>query len=495
MADTSAPHVTKVKLFRNGDPNYNGKIIVVNPRYYRNFESFLDTATWSTQSTSAVRRICTPQGRHTIDSVEKFANGGNYVAVGRERFKKLKYGESKRVVMRLPPVWRSQLPSSGRFRKVYEVEKQSLKRIYVYRNGDNMTPARMILLKKRTLIDMEHVLAALQESKISFDFAISKLFTLAGKQISCCEEIMHDGRYVALERGSRFKPINYEGVGSISPRTAVTRLPPISTARSNQYKTSYSPRKNPPPVDNKLGQPKQPQTKRTGKKQEEQSITELQSIISPFEDDKRESFSHKSNEEAKKEDENAEESKEEAKKEENTEVPSEEATNSQNADDKRSDSVASEDEKSDEELPSDDEAEKDKKAHNVAEKEDHAESPKPSRRSSQDMNSEDEVQSSEDEEDDDDDDDDKDDDTNGDEKSDESANEATDEKKDEPNASNTKPSSEKEESETEEPATKENKTNTKVEEQRADPEAATKRGLKQNNAKGRRKEKRVDNKA
>lgn len=302
MADANLPHVTRAKFFRNGDPNFKGKVMVVNPRYYRNFESFLDTVTSSTQATNAVTRICTPHGRHYIHNVESFENGGNYVAVGRERFKPLKYGEEKvrNATVRLPPIWRSQRASSGRYRKVYEGEKQALKRIYVYKNGDNKTPARMILLRKKMLTNMELVLAALQDSGINFDFAISKLFTLDGKQIYSCDEIEHDARYVALERGSRFKPINYDGSSNFSPRNAstnFTRLPPIAN-RVNPAKISYSPRKNPePPSKAKLHPPRQNKAKRIDKNQEKrtkQPIPPQDSIVSPFEDQnlQRESFSH-----------------------------------------------------------------------------------------------------------------------------------------------------------------------------------------------------------
>lgn len=305
MADTSLPHVTRATFFRNGDPNFKGKMMVVNPRYYRNFESFLDTVTWSTQSTNAVTRICTPHGRNYIHNVDSFENGGNYIAVGRERFRRLNYGEekNKNSTVRLPPVWRSQRASSGRYRKVYEGERQALKRIHVYRNGDSKTPARMILLKKRTLTDMELVLSALQESRINFDFAISKLFTLDGKQIYSCDEIEHDGRYVALERGRRFKPINYNGGNSnFSPRNAVpnfTKLPPIA-ARINPAKISYSPKKNPdPPAQARLvpQPPKQDKPKRGKKRENKRSkepVIAQDSIISLFEDQnlQRESFSN-----------------------------------------------------------------------------------------------------------------------------------------------------------------------------------------------------------
>ena len=153
MADVGFRHVTKVTLFRNGDPNFNGKHIVVNPRYYRNFESFLDTATFTTQCTSAVTRICTPLGRHNIESVDQLADGGTYVAVGRETFKRLKYGQPRprKIPVRLPPVWRNHLPSSGRFRKVYEGERQALKRIFCLPKWRQYNPGKDDIIEETSV--------------------------------------------------------------------------------------------------------------------------------------------------------------------------------------------------------------------------------------------------------------------------------------------------------------------------------------------------------
>ncbi|KXJ12792.1 doublecortin domain-containing protein 2 [Exaiptasia diaphana] len=629
MADNGAPHVTRATFFRNGDPNFKGKMMVVNPRYYRNFESFLDTVTSSTRSTNAVTRICTPHGRNFVHSVENFQNGGNYVVLGRERFKRLNYGEerNKNTVTRLPPILRNQMPSSGRYRKVYEGEKQALKRIYVYRNGDSRTPPRMILLKKRNLADMELVLSALQESRINFDFAISKLFTLKGKQIHSCDEILHDGRYVATQRGSRFKPINYEGISNFSPRSVVnitrfTKLPPIAS-RINPSKISNSPRKPAPSLPNNLGPSNQ--TKRTDKKQVEkrekkrtQPMPAQDSIISPFEDQDltRESFSHvslsvtpppldespdftlsenigKENEPSaetvnksaspelavpsnldnlpddQQEDiglqlynasgmqsewgdmvvdsksavtdkpiddvpaeevndeevtENDEGSREKTKTPEpDLDIEDETAENEENGrsqsveevinieqpskqenteENQKEDEIAAtasrlverilQEEENEQTTAINDEIEEQQSKHEEpdnTEKEEIAQSPQPSMASSQeDLNSEDEVQSSqEDEQTDDDDDDEKDDDEND---NDEEKNDDKDSKN-----NTTQPQSEKEESEAEEPATKENRTNKKVEQERSDPSAVKKNPVKQDHAKGRRREKRVDNKA
>ena len=155
---------------------------------------------------------------------------------------------------------------------------------------------------------MELVLAALQESGLDFDFAISKLFTLNGRQIHDCDDIVHDGKYVAIERGSRFKSMKYGGHGDLSPRNIIshsTRMPPL-VPQNNHSSVHRSPKKQitKPPTINKPRPPPPPmkqekkvpssQTQHTKKQRENKrsGVPNQQSIVSMSQDENKESFSN-----------------------------------------------------------------------------------------------------------------------------------------------------------------------------------------------------------
>ena len=82
----TAPIIT---IFKNGDTFHNGKRLVLNRKEIRSFDAFLDRVTKDTHSKVAVRSIRTPSHGHRVSELDKLENGGIYVAVGPERFKKL----------------------------------------------------------------------------------------------------------------------------------------------------------------------------------------------------------------------------------------------------------------------------------------------------------------------------------------------------------------------------------------------------------------------
>ncbi len=85
-APTTAPVIT---IYKNGDTYYHGKRLVLNRKVIRNFDAFLDRVTKDVSSKVAVRSIRTPSHGHRVADLDKLENGGVYVAVGPERFKKL----------------------------------------------------------------------------------------------------------------------------------------------------------------------------------------------------------------------------------------------------------------------------------------------------------------------------------------------------------------------------------------------------------------------
>ena len=82
----AAPVIT---VYKNGDTYYHGKRMVLNPKEIRSFDALLDKVTSDTRSKVAIRSIRTPSHGHRVANLDKLENGGIYVAVGPEKFKKL----------------------------------------------------------------------------------------------------------------------------------------------------------------------------------------------------------------------------------------------------------------------------------------------------------------------------------------------------------------------------------------------------------------------
>lgn len=86
----SQPVVKNIFMFRNGDPYYEARRIVINQRRVSNFDTLLREVTGGIQAPfGAVRTIYTPRGGHKVNSMDNLKSGEQYVAAGREKFKKL----------------------------------------------------------------------------------------------------------------------------------------------------------------------------------------------------------------------------------------------------------------------------------------------------------------------------------------------------------------------------------------------------------------------
>lgn len=87
----SQPTVKSVLVYRNGDPFFPGRRIVIHEKKVSNFDVFLKEVTGGVQAPfGAVRNIYTPRGGHRVRQLEELQSGEQYVAGGREAFKKLK---------------------------------------------------------------------------------------------------------------------------------------------------------------------------------------------------------------------------------------------------------------------------------------------------------------------------------------------------------------------------------------------------------------------
>lgn len=94
------PAVKAVHVYRNGDPFYRGRRMLIHEKRVGTFDVFLKDVTGKVQAPfGAVRNIFTPRNGHRVTSLEDLQPGECYVAGGRETFKKMDYlhiGDNKK---------------------------------------------------------------------------------------------------------------------------------------------------------------------------------------------------------------------------------------------------------------------------------------------------------------------------------------------------------------------------------------------------------------
>ncbi|XP_042279645.1 doublecortin domain-containing protein 2-like [Thunnus maccoyii] len=219
----SQPVVKSVFMFRNGDPYYNARRIVINQKRVCNFETLLREVTGGIQAPfGAVRNIYTPRGGHKVDCMESLQSGEQYVAAGRERFKKLDYlqiGSRKKRMLQTLPVQARPLPQhrivvSARFLKPIKEPCP----IFVVANGDVLNPAMRLLIHQRILGQFDKILEMITEKMgLRVLGGVRSLYTYEGHQVTDGNLLESGQLYVAVGR-ERFKKLPYSDLLFTKPR-------------------------------------------------------------------------------------------------------------------------------------------------------------------------------------------------------------------------------------------------------------------------------------
>ncbi|KAI8815117.1 hypothetical protein BJ742DRAFT_670802 [Cladochytrium replicatum] len=81
----------RIRVYKNGDVYHPGKKLVVSGRIYRNWEQFLHTLSSQVELLNgAVHKVFTVEGK-PVRSLDELEENGNYVAAGRESFRRVPY--------------------------------------------------------------------------------------------------------------------------------------------------------------------------------------------------------------------------------------------------------------------------------------------------------------------------------------------------------------------------------------------------------------------
>ncbi|XP_003640800.3 doublecortin domain-containing protein 2 isoform X2 [Gallus gallus] len=238
----SQPMVKSVLVYRNGDPFFPGRRIVINEKKVSNFEVFLKEVTGGVKAPfGAVRNIYTPRAGHRVRQLEELQSGEQYVAGGREAFKKLNYldiGETKKKPAEanneVKPVTHSRITASARFRKPL----QEPYTIFLIANGDLISPVVRLLIPRKTLNHWDHILEMVTAKVSLRSGAVHRLYTLDGKHVQNGSDLEKGQFYVAVGR-EKFKKLPYGELlfskSTIRPQgSKASVLPPIAGSRKSK---------------------------------------------------------------------------------------------------------------------------------------------------------------------------------------------------------------------------------------------------------------------
>ncbi|CAN0274640.1 unnamed protein product [Lampetra planeri] len=214
QSTTAVKHIT---VYKNGDAYFSGRRFVVNAKQVGSYENLLGVLTRGLGANfGAVRSVFTPRGGHRLSALGELSSGGEYVATGAERFKKLSYKQNG-AKKENPPrketnsEEKSELPSQTRRRVVSSRWKRPTEEpitIFVFTNGDAVRPAVRILLTQRILGNWENVLKVVTDRVDLRTGAARRLCTLDGTAVMSGSFLESGLHYVAVGK-EKFRNLPY----------------------------------------------------------------------------------------------------------------------------------------------------------------------------------------------------------------------------------------------------------------------------------------------
>ncbi|XP_067863129.1 doublecortin domain-containing protein 2B [Heptranchias perlo] len=216
MASTGifvAPQAKNVVVFKNGDPFFTGRKLVVNQRQILTFETFLNEVTNNINASVAVRNIYTPSGGHRVLELNDLQNGCHYVATGFEKFKKLDYlqkgnqkpnGNRRKNGIMVRAVYSNRENVSARWRKYIQMPCI----VNIFRNGDLLSPPFRLIIPKHVMPDWDKILVMITEKANIRTGAVRRLCTMDGHLINSGAQL-ETGQYYVAVGSEKFKNLPY----------------------------------------------------------------------------------------------------------------------------------------------------------------------------------------------------------------------------------------------------------------------------------------------
>ncbi|XP_012890645.1 PREDICTED: doublecortin domain-containing protein 2 [Dipodomys ordii] len=197
----SQPVVKSVLVYRNGDPFFAGRRVVIHEKKVSSFDVFLKEVTGGVQAPfGAVRNIYTPRTGHRIRKLDQIESGGNYVAGGPEAFKKLNYLDIGDIKKRPMEVINTEFFSTGPGGD--EKKKFEVHRSFYY------TSVHLKKVLCEESVGGVDLLSSLS-CRLTRGLTISRrLYTLEGKLVESGTELENGQFYVAVGR-DKFKKLPY----------------------------------------------------------------------------------------------------------------------------------------------------------------------------------------------------------------------------------------------------------------------------------------------